>query len=89
MALSDHLRELRARILKIALILAVGFAVALFFYDRLFDLVANPYFDAKAALGGGRTDAITEGVGGGFLLYFKLSGLAAVIGTSPFWLYQI
>jgi len=89
MALSDHLRELRARIIKIALILAVGFGVALFFYDRLFDLVYNPYLDAQRALGGHRTQGVTEGVGAGFLLYFKLSGLASIVFTSPLWLYQI
>ena len=42
MALSDHLRELRARILKIALILALGLAAALFFFDPLFDLIYDP-----------------------------------------------
>lgn len=89
MALSDHLRELRARIIKVALILAVGFCVALVFYDRLFDLVYNPYLDAQRALGSHRTQGVTEGVGAGFLLYFKLSGLAAVVATSPLWLYQI
>lgn len=89
MALSDHLRELRARIIKAALVLAVGFFVALFFYDQLFDLVYTPYLKAQDALGGHRTQGVTEGVGAGFLLYFKLCGLAALIGTSPLWLYQI
>ena len=89
MALSDHLRELRARILKVALILAVGFGIALFFYDQIFELVYRPYNDARQALGDDRTVGVTEGVGAGFLLYFKLSGMAAVIATSPFWLYQI
>lgn len=89
MALSDHLRELRARILKAALILLVGFVVALFFYDQLFELVAKPYLQAQADLGADRTEAVTEGVGAGFLLYFKLCGLAALIGTAPLWLYQI
>ncbi|HVX55590.1 twin-arginine translocase subunit TatC, partial [Nocardioides sp.] len=36
MALSDHLRELRARIIKAALVLLIGFIVALFFFDQLF-----------------------------------------------------
>jgi sec-independent protein translocase protein TatC len=89
MALSDHLRELRARIIKAVLALAVGFVVALFFFDQLFSLVAHPYLEAQHALGSGRTEAVTEGVAGGFLLYFKLCGLAAVIATSPLWLYQI
>ncbi len=33
MALSDHLRELRARVLKVALTLVVAVAVSLFFFD--------------------------------------------------------
>ncbi|MEQ6899733.1 twin-arginine translocase subunit TatC [Nocardioides sp. YIM 152588] len=89
MALSDHLRELRARILKCALALVVGFIVAIYFFDPLFDLVNAPYEQARQALGDERTMATTSGAAGGFLLTLKLCGLAAVIGTSPFWLYQI
>ena len=37
MALADHLRELRARLLRITLLLVVGPIVALFFYDPLFN----------------------------------------------------
>lgn len=89
MALSDHLRELRARILKAALVLLAGFIVALFFYNQLFELVWEPYLKAQRSLGEGRTIGTTSGVAGGFMSYLKLCGLAAVIGTSPLWLYQI
>lgn len=89
MALSDHLRELRARILKAAFFVVAGFVVALFFFDPLFDLVNGPYQQAQEALGEERTMATTSGAAGGFLLYLKLCGLAALIGTSPLWLYQI
>ncbi|UUW88056.1 MULTISPECIES: twin-arginine translocase subunit TatC [Pimelobacter] len=89
MALSDHLRELRARILKAALVLLVGFIVALFFFDPIFAIINEPYQKARESLGAERTMATTSGVAGGFILYLKLCGLAAVIGTSPIWLYQI
>ncbi len=89
MALSDHLRELRARILKCALVLVLGFLAAAFFYDQLLDLVMGPYRQAQDALPAGQTEATTNGAAGGFLLFFKLCGLATVIGTSPLWLYQI
>ena len=46
MALSDHLRELRARILKIAVVVLVGLVVSLFFFDPIFSLVIGPYRDA-------------------------------------------
>lgn len=89
MALSDHLRELRARILKAALVLLVGFIVALFFFDPIFAVINEPYQRARESLGAERTMATTSGVAGGFMLYLKLCGLAAIIGTSPIWLYQI
>jgi sec-independent protein translocase protein TatC len=89
MALSDHLRELRARVLKVALILLVGFVAAAFFYHQLLNLVTGPYDDARRILGDDRTDIYTSGALGGFTLFFKLTGLAALVGTSPFWLYQI
>ncbi|HWJ11464.1 MAG TPA: twin-arginine translocase subunit TatC [Nocardioides sp.] len=89
MALSDHLRELRARILKAVFTIVVAFVVALFFFDPIFSVVNEPYQQAREALGSDRTIATTSGVAGGFILYLKLCGLAAVIGTSPIWLYQI
>lgn len=89
MALSDHLREVRARLLKSALVLIIGVVIALFFYDPLFQLVYGPYQQAQDALPNGQTEATTSGAGGGLLLYLKLCGLAALVGTAPFWLYQI
>jgi sec-independent protein translocase protein TatC len=89
MALSDHLRELRARILRVALVLVLGGLLALVFFDQLFDIVYGPYEAARERLGEETTLPTTSGAGGGLLLYFKLCGFAALIGTSPIWLYQI
>ena len=47
MALSDHFRELRARLIRSALILVIAFCVAIFFYDQLLDLVNRPYLQAQ------------------------------------------
>lgn len=89
MALSDHLRELRARILKVALILLAGFLVCLFFFDQVYEFVYQPYRDAARTLPDGTTLATTSGPGAGLLIYLKLCGFAAVVATSPLWLYQI
>ena len=89
MALSDHLRELRARLLKVGLILIVGIAVSLLFFDQLFEFVKGPYQQAQDVLGKDRTVPTTSGAGGGLLLYLKLCGLASIVGTSPLWLYQL
>jgi sec-independent protein translocase protein TatC len=89
MALSDHLRELRARILRVVLLMVVVLIVSLFFFDVLFDLVYGPYIAAQETLPDGASIATTNGAGGGLMLYLKLCGFAAVIGTSPYWPYQI
>jgi sec-independent protein translocase protein TatC len=94
MALSDHLRELRARLLKSALFLVVAFAAALFFYQSpnggLLGLVLGPYNDAQSALEGQTdTKAYVASAGGPLLLQLKLCGIAAIVASSPFWLYQI
>ncbi len=89
MALSDHLRELRARILKVALILLVGLIVSLVFFQEVYDFVYSPYRDAQATLPEGQTLATTSGPGAGLLLYLKLCGFSSIVGTCPLWLYQI
>jgi sec-independent protein translocase protein TatC len=90
MALADHLRELRGRVLRSLVVLLVGTVVAFVFYDFLLDLILRPYNDAKAALGGEvETKAYIKGAAGPLLLRLKLSGVTAVVATSPYWLYQI
>jgi sec-independent protein translocase protein TatC len=90
MALSDHFRELRARLIRSALLLVVLFFVALFFYDQLFNLVMHPYNDAREQLGQStQTTAYIQGATGPLLLQMKLSGIAALVVASPYWLYQI
>ncbi len=89
MALSDHLRELRARILKVLLILIAGGILALIFFDQVNALVYGPIDSAKDALPADAALLTSTGPGAGLLIYFKLCGFAAVVLTSPFWLYQI
>jgi len=89
MALSDHFREFRARLLRSLLVFAVALVVALVFRHQLLDLVYGPYEQAQAELPEGTTDATTRGAGGGLLLWLTLCGFAGAITTAPYWLYQI
>ncbi|CUR60017.1 Sec-independent protein translocase TatC [metagenome] len=90
MALSDHLRELRARLLKSVAVLIVAFCCALFFYDQLLELVASPYKDAAAKITNGtETELVLNNITAGLMLQLKLAGVAAIVVSSPFWLYQI
>lgn len=91
MALADHLRELRARLMRVAVVLVVGTVAAWFFYDTLFALLLEPYEIAREQLGADGVDSrgVITGVATSLLLRLKISALAAVVVTSPFWLYQI
>ncbi|HSJ22955.1 MAG TPA: twin-arginine translocase subunit TatC [Nocardioidaceae bacterium] len=91
MALADHLRELRARLLRVAVMLLVGIVVAWFFYDELFGLIYDPYARAQVVLEGRGVDSkpVLTGVANPLLLQLKLCALAAVVLGSPYWLYQI
>jgi sec-independent protein translocase protein TatC len=91
MALSDHFRELRARLIRSALVLVIAFVLAVVFYDQLLTLVTHPYDQAQQTL---KKEGIisTIYVGdatGGLLLQMKLCGVVAIIAASPYWLYQI
>lgn len=97
MAISDHLREFRARLIKSALVFVILFIVALFFYDqRLFglpslvDIVRDPYQHARVALGHKTTtDLYLGGATAGLTLQMKLCGWAALVLSAPYWLLQI
>ena len=91
MALSDHFRELRARLIKSALVLVIAFIAAIFFYNQLLDLVAEPYNQAQHQLhdSGVISKLVVQDATGGLLLQMKLCGVAAVVVSSPYWLYQI
>ena len=90
MSLSDHFRELRARVMRCTLYLVVGTVVALFFYKSLFNLVLDPYNQARALLGQStQTEAVITGVGTPLMLQLKICGIAAIVGTSPLWLAEI
>jgi sec-independent protein translocase protein TatC len=90
MALSDHLRELRARLMRSALVIVVSFAVMLVFYDQLLDMIFVPYNEARERLDQDvRTEPVVSDLGGPLLLQLKLCGVVGLIVASPYWLYQI
>ena len=90
MALSDHFRELRGRLLRSLLVVLILFVVALNYTDPLVQLVMSPYNQARAALGEGTlTEPVFKGIGGPLVGLVKVAAAAACIGAAPVWLYQI
>ncbi|QBX57708.1 twin-arginine translocase subunit TatC [Nocardioides seonyuensis] len=89
MALSDHFREFRARLMRCVLALALAFVVAIVFRHALYDAVYDPYMQAQSKLPKGSTEATTSGAGAGLTMWLTLGGFAALVATAPYWLYQI
>ena len=92
MALGDHFRELRGRLMRSLLVLLVATVVAFFFYDQLIDLIVGPYNHAVELLGGKKkanSEIVLSGIASGLMLQLKLCTTAGVVVSSPYWLYQI
>ncbi len=91
MPLFDHLRELRTRVVRIALAVLIGAAVSWGFYNRIWAFIQEPYCRAvtfcKVNVPG--HSLVLNGVMDGFYLHMKVAILTGVIFTSPIWLYQL
>jgi sec-independent protein translocase protein TatC len=82
MSLIEHLEELRKRLIHSAIYLAVGFAVAYVFHERLYGFVQAPLDQLHIPLNFTHpTDGLT--------LYLKTSFVGGAILASPFILFQI
>jgi sec-independent protein translocase protein TatC len=93
MPLMDHLRELRNRVVKIALAVLAGAVVGWVFYVRIWDFMKVPFCHA---LPGGQCNVSVPGhylmfigVLDPFYFKVKIAIFAGAILTSPVWLYQI
>lgn len=85
--LLDHLNELRSRIIKVMIGMAIAFGVGLYFADILFNILAKPYMDAQGPGESRRMifTALTEG----FFVDLKVALYAAFIVTFPLLATQI
>jgi sec-independent protein translocase protein TatC len=83
--LSDHLKELRKRLILSFITIGVGFALCYTFADSIFKILAGPLFRVMPAGG----TLIFTSVAEAFFTYMKVAFIAGIILTSPFLLYQV
>jgi sec-independent protein translocase protein TatC len=93
MPLMDHLRELRNRVVKMALALAAGMTAGFIFFGQAWHVIGRPLCSATIrGHSGCRTLGVNQLVLNGpldaFYLRVKLALIAGVIVSSPIWLYQ-
>jgi sec-independent protein translocase protein TatC len=92
MPLMDHLRELRNRVVKIALAILAGAVVGWVFYGWIFNFMKQPFC---YAVGGTCSTKIPGhylmfiGVLDPFYFKVKIAIFAGAILSSPIWLYQL
>ncbi len=81
----EHLKELRTRLIRVAIALAIGFAIAYFFADQLFAVLTWPIREVSH----GRILLIGTGVGEAFFTKIKVALLAGLFIASPAVLFEI
>jgi len=91
MPLMDHLRELRNRVVKVAIAIVAGGIVGWVFYNQIWAFMQRPYCQAVGyckinTLG---HSLFISNVMDGFYLHIKVSIIAGAVITSPIWLYQL
>jgi len=88
MPLRAHLRELRRRVVLIAVGLVVGAVAGWFVYQPVFRILQQPVLDVAAQ----RDDSVSlnfQGVATAFDMQVKVSLFLGVLVTSPWWMYQL
>ena len=94
MPLMDHLRELRNRVVKMALGLIAGMIVGFVFFTPIWHVIERPLCSAmiRGQTGCnnlGVNQLVLDGPLDSFYLRVKVAVIAGVILSSPVWLYQI
>ncbi|MGH9257525.1 MAG: twin-arginine translocase subunit TatC [Vicinamibacterales bacterium] len=79
MSFLDHLDELRRRIIYAVLSVGLGFVVAFFFIDQIFDFIMRPL---QQLLPAGATLVYTDPTEA-FILYIKIALIAGLVLASP------
>jgi sec-independent protein translocase protein TatC len=94
MPVLDHLRELRSRIIKVLVLVALGAALGWFLYPHTLHLLREPYCNVPEKYrftpkGVGDCVLIYHGALDGFTTRLKVSVISGAVFTGPLWLYQV
>ena len=95
MPLMDHLRELRNRVVKVALAVTAGSVIGWFVYPPVWNFVKAPYCKIPQPRGFGTLvlhqgcQLYVTGLWDPLFLRLQISIATGVIISSPVWLYQL
>jgi sec-independent protein translocase protein TatC len=85
MPISYHLEELRKRLLRIIIVVGIGFCACYYFKDPLFTILTRPLTQVMPKEGSMIFTNLTEA----FFTYMMIAFFASLVLTSPYTLYQV
>ncbi len=88
MSMLEHLYELRDRIIKSAIAIAVGAVVAWFLYPQIFEILLDPYCDLQGSTVDDCLLLQTEPLEG-FSVRLKIAGYGGIALAMPILLWQV
>lgn len=83
---TEHLGELRDRLIRSSIAVGVGFCVAYFFKEKLFEILTAPL--VKAIGDNKNTQMIFTGLPEAFFTYMKVSLIAGIVVSTPVLFYE-
>jgi sec-independent protein translocase protein TatC len=83
--LTAHLEELRKRLIRALIAVAVGFCVCYYYKEWLFTIITKPLMEVMPK----NSHLIFTSLPEAFFTYMKIAFFASLFLTAPFWLYQI
>ncbi len=98
MPLMEHIRELRNRVIKIAVAVAIGSVVGWLLYPHIFAFIEAPFCKLPAAIrhipgstgrGSCKQQLYVTGIFDALFLQIQISIAAGAILSAPIWLYQL
>jgi sec-independent protein translocase protein TatC len=91
MPLMDHLRELRGRIVKALLGVALGVVVGFVVFEPVWDFLQRPYcaLPQSQQMDSEGCSLVFTGVFDAFFLQLKVAIMIGIVAACPVWLYQL
>jgi len=85
MPLTAHLEELKTRLIRVLIVVGIGFGVCYLFKDWSFRVITKPLVDAMPAQG----TMIFTGLPEAFFIHMKIAFFASLLLTAPYTLFEI
>ena len=89
MPLTEHLRELRTRLVRSLIAISLGMVIGWLEYQHLFAILRRPFDDVLASTHQQNIQLALNGVVDPFTMQIQVAAVAGVVIASPVWLWQL